>query len=128
MKRYLSIVLFLLTFSLASYATDTTCVAGVPADFKITNVITPNSDGYNDEFKVISKNLVELHVKIYDRWGMLVYSFDGINGLWDGTSFGSVLSDGVYFYVASYSTSCKPNQTITTGGYIQLLTGTTNTF
>ncbi len=118
----------MLAFAVKSFAADTTCVAGVPADFKITNVITPNSDGYNDEFKVISKNLSELHVKIYDRWGALVYSFDGVNASWDGTSFGSVLSDGVYYYVANYSTTCKSNQEISTAGYIQLISGASTGF
>lgn len=124
MKRILLFTLFLLAFGAKSFASDTICVGDIPVDLKFTNVITPNNDGYNDVFKVESKNLSDLHIKIYDRWGALVYSYAGINGSWDGTSFGSVLSDGVYYYVVNYSTTCKPGATTTTGGYIQIIGNT----
>jgi gliding motility-associated-like protein len=126
MKKVFGFILFLFVFAASSFASDTTCVSNMPVDFKITNVITPNNDGYNDEFKVISQNLNDLNVSIYDRWGALVYSYSGVNGYWDGTSFGSVLSDGVYYYVATYSTSCKSNQIITSGGFVQLISGSGN--
>ena len=126
MKHTLLFVLFLALFGVKSFASDTTCIGDVPVDLKFTNVITPNNDGYNDVFKVESKNLNELNVKIYDRWGALVYSYSGINGSWDGTSFGSTLGEGVYYYVVSYSTTCKTGSTVTVGGYIQLIGNPTN--
>lgn len=126
MKYRFTLVLFLFAFAAKSFASDTTCVSNIPVDFKITNVITPNNDGKNDEFKVVSQNLSDLHVTIYDRWGALVYSYVGVNGYWDGTSFGFVLADGVYYYVATYSTNCKLNEVITIGGFVQLIAGSGN--
>lgn len=123
MNRTYIIAFFLLASAAISLAADTTCVNNSPVDFKITNVITPNNDGFNDEFKVISQNLSDINVSIYDRWGVLVYSYSGVNGYWDGTLFGTSLTDGVFYYVANYSTTCKPNQTITMGGFVQLITG-----
>ncbi len=126
MKHRITMIFFLLLFAAKSFASDTACVSNIPVDFKITNVITPNSDGYNDEFKVVSLNLSDLHVTIYNRWGALVHSYGGVNGKREGTSFGTVLSDGVYYYVATYSTTCKPNQVMTSGGFVQLIAGSGN--
>ena len=52
MNRTYIIAFFLLASAAISLAADTTCVNNSPVDFKITNVITPNNDGFNDEFKV----------------------------------------------------------------------------
>ncbi|MFB6307104.1 MAG: gliding motility-associated C-terminal domain-containing protein, partial [Flavobacteriales bacterium] len=42
----------------------------------IPNVITPNSDGENDVFKVSHKGLKRLKIAIYNRWGQKVGKID----------------------------------------------------
>jgi len=70
------------------------------SDVKLTNVFTPNNDGVNDVFRPITKGLTSLKVSIYNRWGNLMYEWDGVNGFWDGyTTAGIPCPDGVYFYV-----------------------------
>lgn len=66
----------------------------------IPNVFTPNGDGSNDVFKFIEKNIKSISVEIFNRWGNKVYSWEGIDGGWNGkTSSGSEASVGTYFYI-----------------------------
>ncbi len=70
------------------------------SDVKLVNVFTPNNDGVNDVFKPITKGLSELRVWVYNRWGVLMYSWSSLGGSWDGyTTSGIMCVDGVYFYV-----------------------------
>ena len=43
-----------------------------PFTLWVPNIFTPNGDGINEEFKVISTNLESLEVMIFNRWGMLL--------------------------------------------------------
>ena len=67
----------------------------------IPNAITPNSDGLNDEFAIVS-NLdayAFLTYRIYDRWGELIYETKMPGGKWwDGTFNGKPCVAGIYFY------------------------------
>lgn len=70
------------------------------SEVKLTNIFTPNNDGVNDVFRPITKGLSELKVWIYNRWGVLMHSWDGTKGSWDGyTTGGLQCPDGVYMYV-----------------------------
>ncbi|MBC7885324.1 MAG: gliding motility-associated C-terminal domain-containing protein, partial [Saprospiraceae bacterium] len=73
----------------------------------IPNIFSPNQDGQNDEFELTSVGSKVLKsLKIYDRWGSLMYS--GANASsneklsWNGTKDGQALNPGVYIYVAEY--------------------------
>jgi len=73
-----------------------------PTTFEIPNVFTPNYDGSNDVFSVKSTGLESLNGQIYNRWGHLIYEWDGINGGWDGrTIAGSESPAGTYYYIIS---------------------------
>ena len=79
----------------------------------VINVITPNGDGVHD---VLTINHLENYpnntVKIYNRWGVLVYVTKAYNtngNVFDGTSQGRVTVDsdnklpvGTYFYIIDY--------------------------
>ena len=67
------------------------------------NVVTPNGDGYNDIWQVV--NLVEFNLypvnrlRIYNRWGRLVYQRDNISSHdddWDPNDCDC--PDGTYFF------------------------------
>jgi len=68
------------------------------------NSFTPNGDGKNDVFKIYTYNVIKLKVEIFDRWGLLIYSWDGINGSWDGTINGNPAQADVYIYKAFMTT------------------------
>ena len=64
--------------------------------FFIPNVITPNGDGKNDTFIIQQDYRVEspLALKVYNRWGELVYDSPNYRNDWSGQG----LSAGVYYY------------------------------
>ena len=72
-------------------------VQGIP---DIHNVFTPNADGVNDEFSFGEYGMGSIDISIYNRWGQLVNSWNGMNKIWDGKGFdGNDVPEGVYFYV-----------------------------
>ena len=73
----------------------------------VPNVFTPNFDGVNDKFKVFSAanncdNISSFSMKIFNRWGALVFESDDINLGWNGTINGIDGNKGVYIYVIEY--------------------------
>jgi len=71
----------------------------------VPNSFTPNGDGRNDVFKVEVIGSVQLFsMKIFDRWGALVYSSKDINEGWVGNHLNGeyYLTSGVYSYVIEY--------------------------
>jgi len=69
----------------------------------IPNAFTPNGDGLNDVWTVYPAGGVEvLRVRVYDRWGELVYESGGGVVGWDGRFRGEEAPAGVYVYVVEY--------------------------
>ena len=77
------------------------------------NVITPNGDTVHDVFEIrYIENYPNNTVRIYNRWGVMVYqtkSYNTSGNVFDGTSQGRVTVDqdnklpvGTYFYVIDY--------------------------
>ena len=50
----------------------------------IPDAFTPNEDGINDVFLPKGEGIGEYSLKIYDRWGNLIFITDDINKGWDG--------------------------------------------
>ncbi|MBC7884115.1 MAG: PKD domain-containing protein, partial [Saprospiraceae bacterium] len=68
--------------------------------FYIPNIISPNNDGFNDVFKFTFEGVSEVHaVRIYDRWGELLFQTTNLDIHWDGTYNGVVCNPGVYVYM-----------------------------
>lgn len=65
----------------------------------VPNVITPNADSYNDEFRIVGHNLGNFSLKLIDRDGNDVYSSQDANFKWSAPDTPS----GVYYWSISYS-------------------------
>lgn len=94
------------TVSLVAYnkgCTDTSRYSFYISDSSgvtLPNVFTPNGDGVNDIFKPIAHGITSLKVSIYSRWGNHIYTWETVNGWWDGhTTSGSACTSGQYFCV-----------------------------
>jgi gliding motility-associated-like protein len=72
---------------------------------EIPEVFTPNDDGKNDKFVIKSEIFTKINLKVFNRWGALVYSHPEYDNNWDGTAnsglvFGNnKLPQGTYYYV-----------------------------
>ncbi len=69
----------------------------------IPNVFTPNGDDLNETFKISAKGTVaEFNIKIYNRWGLLVFESSDINNSWTGKINGKDADDGTYFFYVEF--------------------------
>jgi gliding motility-associated-like protein len=70
-----------------------------PAGVKMTNVFTPNNDGFNDIIIPQYEHIITTKFEIRNRWGGKVFETQDVNKGWDGYLFnGSEADSGVYFY------------------------------
>ncbi len=75
------------------------------------NIFTPNGDGVNDYFGLPEGAHPEFYkwvdMKIFNRWGKLLYETNDINKPWDGTFESNTLAEGVYFYTLEIEDACS---------------------
>ena len=68
----------------------------------IPNSFTPrNHDLKNNKWKVIvyGKDAIQnFNLKIFNRWGQLIFETNNVNDEWNGTINNSLAEDGVYIY------------------------------
>ena len=70
---------------------------------QLPNTFTPNSDGNNDHFEVVTNcPITDFLVRIYDRWGEIVYESTDPFFQWDGTYKSKPAELGVYNYIMDY--------------------------
>jgi len=73
-----------------------------PTRIYVPNVFSPNWDGINDEFIVSGIEIVTYDLKIYDRWGSLVFQSNDPSISWDGRSEFLDYQSGEYAYILKY--------------------------
>ena len=88
--------------------------------YRLPNVFTPNGDNLNDlvvpsPYKFVQK----VNMKIYNRWGNLVFQTENPDIEWDGRYManGKLMSAGVYYYI------CDVYEYRLTGVEVRVLTG-----
>jgi len=72
----------------------------------IPNAFTPFSTPDNNEYGVEHQDLKSFHMRIYNRWGILVFETTDPEMRWDGTFNGKPLQPSVYQMVIEY-TGCR---------------------
>jgi uncharacterized delta-60 repeat protein/gliding motility-associated-like protein len=92
--------------------TDTVLVIDKPGgcDCKvyIPSAFTPNNDGKNDTFKPVANCHFTGEMKIYNRWGAVIYSTTDMNTGWNGTLIQQQQDTGVFIYYIKYKTANSP--------------------
>jgi len=82
------------------------CIDNCPIYF-LPNIFTPNGDGFNDVYVPFEYRYIEsIDMKIYNRWGNLVFETTDPDIKWTGVNkdSGNLSSDGVYYYVVKVNT------------------------
>jgi gliding motility-associated-like protein len=83
-----------------SAVAGTLTVVAIPPTVVVPNAFTPNGDGINDIWNIKSiEAYPKCIVSVYSRYGTLVYQSKGYPRSWDGTSNGSPVPTGTYYYI-----------------------------
>jgi len=70
------------------------------------NAFTPNGDGRNETFKVITDNRLQaFHLEIFNRWGQVIFETADPHKGWDGTFNGRTAPNGTYVWKCWYKKS-----------------------
>ena len=83
-------------------------------------VLSPNNDGVNDIF--YPSEFVEIPnaiLKVYNRWGSILYEQKKGEKGWDGKSKGELCPDGSYFWTITYKDS--NGKEVSKTGYMTLV-------
>ncbi len=91
-------------------ASATVGFAGTFGCVEIPQIITPNNDGYNDEWRIRNIDLYpDAEVLVYTRWGKLVYKSRNISAdPWDGRFNGRLMPVDSYHYILYLNDGSKP--------------------
>jgi gliding motility-associated-like protein len=77
------------------------------AEIYFPNAFSPNGDGKNDVFRVISTGANTLTVfSVYNRWGELIFTTNDISRGWDGTFKGILQEPGAYYWFVKAWNQC----------------------
>jgi gliding motility-associated-like protein len=84
-------------------SSDTVLVSAGDCDVYIPSAFTPNDDGLNETFGVITDVSVQsFSMQIYSKWGQLIFSSNDISKKWDGTFKGKKMPNGAYLWILNY--------------------------
>ena len=69
----------------------------------VPNAFSPDFNGYNDYFRPYSNCVLENYsMKIFNRWGALVFESSDVDTGWDGKFNGKDTAEGVYVYLFEF--------------------------
>jgi gliding motility-associated-like protein len=90
-----------------------------PLTSRIPDIITPNNDGFNDRFIVERSSNTKVSLKIFNRWGSIVYTDPDYKNDWDGrSSMGGgqhPLPRGNYYYLVDITSTTAPAKEVRKG-------------
>lgn len=89
------------SFANESDFSNIVCIDNCP-DYTLPNVFTPNGDNNNEFFTPFPYKFInDVDIKIYNRWGAVVFETTDPDILWDGKDriTATDCSAGVYYYV-----------------------------
>lgn len=107
----ITLVAYDLACSTSDSATIEVSLVGVDTNLAVPNVITPNSDGVNDTWRLTgTTEWDEFHIILYNRWGVKVFETAVSTFDWGADYDGKILTPGVYFYQVEARNKCSDIQ------------------
>ena len=89
-----------------------------PLDCEIFDIISPNDDGQNDEFKILCVDRYpDNELQVYNRWGDCVFQKKPYANTWKGTHNDTPLPAGTYYYAFKPD----PNKSDVKKGFITIV-------
>lgn len=85
----------------------------------VPNAFTPDGDRLNTTFEVSTIGIESLDIKIYNRWGELIFEAYDKDFQWDGTYNGWYAQDGTYTWKINFKTNSGREKKLV--GHINLL-------
>lgn len=103
-------------------ATDTIqyVTGAIKPKLRIPNVFTPNSDSFNDYFEIQTENISQFSLRIFNRWGALLFESDKADQSWNGKFNSEEVGNGVYYYILTYQNECN-GEILNAQGFLSLL-------
>jgi len=68
----------------------------------IPNTFTPNSDNSNDEFGAYGTGITKFNMRIWNRWGEMIFEANSLEDRWNGIYKGEICQDDIYVYQIKY--------------------------
>jgi gliding motility-associated-like protein len=78
----------------------------------VPDVFTPNGDNLNDNFQVFPAYIKEYDLKIFNRWGELIFTSKNPEDRWDGKYKGILVKPDSFAWVITYVPEYFPDQGI----------------
>lgn len=101
-------ITYTLNVTSACFTTTDEVFVKVYPEIIIPNAFSPNGDGINDTWTIPAASAFDTaKIKIYNRYGNLVYQNEGLFEAWDGKYKGQLVSPGVYYYTAYFNRDFK---------------------
>ncbi len=91
--------------------------------FYVPNTFTPDGDEFNNIFIPVMTSGFDANdytLKIYDRWGELVFLSNDIHTGWDGTYNGTLMKEGAYTWTLEFGHN-DTDERFTRQGHVNLL-------
>jgi gliding motility-associated-like protein len=90
---------------------DTVRVAeGCEPSLFLPDVFTPNDDNLNNDLKVIPAYITDFDLKVFNRWGEMVFNSKDPEIKWDGRYKGRVFANQLFPYTISYRSKYFPER------------------
>ncbi|NIJ50937.1 PKD domain-containing protein [Dyadobacter arcticus] len=78
--------------------------------FFIPDAFTPDGEGRNEILEIFGAYYTNFQIRIYNRWGEVIYATNNLEERWDGTYKGIKVLPGAYPYVLSYESLYYPER------------------
>ena len=85
----------------------------------VPTVFTPNNDEHNETFVIKGLNIDYFYIRIFNRWGELMFESNAIDKYWDGLFNNRHVPEGTYYY--NIDIIGKDNNSFTKSGVINVI-------
>ena len=94
------------SFTCSDNICETVKIIPVPVIYA-PSAFSPNGDGTNDVFRIVTAYAEEFSLQIFDRWGELIFSTTEPGDGWDGTYQGRKVQSDMYLWRLKLRDSLK---------------------